>query len=356
MVNRPAPDFTLTTFKGTTISLEDLRGKPVVINFWASWCPPCRIEAPLIERTWRAYKKRGPIFIGVNIQDRKEDALNYIREFDITYPNGPDPTGEIAIDYGVSGLPVTFFVSSRGEVVMNALAVLLPFGYSFGAGMVSTVNPCGFSMLPAYLSLYLGGRHDGTASRHFILRGGKALLIGTAVTLGFTVLFSFFGVILWAGGYILMQYLPWLGLFVGATLASLGLFLLAGKSIHTALPARLANRMGTPESQGFKTYFIFGIGYGMASLGCTLPVFLVVVGSAIKSQGFSNGLFQFFSYSLGMGAVLTAKYRCSPWRSGDLFASYRALYGANCRRPVADIRILPDLLLVNQRRITRLKI
>jgi cytochrome c biogenesis protein CcdA len=189
---------------------------------------------------------------------------------------------------------------------MNALAVLLPFGYSFGAGMVSTVNPCGFSMLPAYLSLYLGGRHDGTASRHFILRGGKALLIGTAVTLGFTVLFSFFGVILWAGGYILMQYLPWLGLFVGATLASLGLFLLAGKSIHTALPARLANRMGTPESQGFKTYFIFGIGYGMASLGCTLPVFLVVVGSAIKSQGFSNGLFQFFSYSLGMGAVLTA--------------------------------------------------
>jgi cytochrome c biogenesis protein CcdA len=189
---------------------------------------------------------------------------------------------------------------------MNALAVLLPFGYSFGAGMVSTVNPCGFSMLPAYLSLYLGGPHDGKASRHFILRGGKALLIGTAVTLGFTVLFSFFGVILWAGGYILMRYLPWFGLFVGATLAGLGLFLLAGKSIHTALPARLAHLVGTPESQGFKTYFIFGIGYGMASLGCTLPVFLVVVGSAIKSQGFSNGLFQFFSYSLGMGAVLSA--------------------------------------------------
>ena len=117
MVNRPAPDFTLTTFEGTAISLEDLRGKPVVINVWASWCPPCRIEAPLIERTWREYKNRGLIFLGVNIQDRKEDALNYIREFDITYPNGPDPTGEISIDYGVSGLPVTFFVSSKGEIV-----------------------------------------------------------------------------------------------------------------------------------------------------------------------------------------------------------------------------------------------
>jgi cytochrome c biogenesis protein CcdA len=189
---------------------------------------------------------------------------------------------------------------------MTALAVLLPFGYSFGAGMVSTVNPCGFSMLPAYLSLYLGDRGDGTASSHIILRGGKALLIGTAVTLGFTVLFSFVGVIIWAGGYILMQYLPWLGLLVGAVLACLGLFLLAGKSVHTALPARLANLIGTPESQGFKTYFMFGIGYGMASLGCTLPIFLVVVGSAIQSQGFANGLFQFFSYSLGMGAVLTA--------------------------------------------------
>jgi cytochrome c biogenesis protein CcmG/thiol:disulfide interchange protein DsbE len=117
MVDRPAPDFTLTTFKGATISLADLRGKPVVINFWASWCPPCRVEAPLIERTWRAYKNRGFMFLGVNIQDRKEDALNYIREFNITYPNGPDPAGEIAINYGVSGLPVTFFVSKKGKVV-----------------------------------------------------------------------------------------------------------------------------------------------------------------------------------------------------------------------------------------------
>jgi len=190
---------------------------------------------------------------------------------------------------------------------MTAISILLPFGYSFGAGMVSTVNPCGFSMLPAYLSLYLGDAYEGSGARHRLLvAGARAMLLGAAVTLGFTVLFSFFGMVIWTGGYILMQYLPWLGLLVGLALVGLGLFLLSGKSVHAALPARLANMIGTPEKQGFKTYFLFGIGYGTASLGCTLPVFLVVVGSAMKSRGFSDGAFQFISYSLGMGTVLTA--------------------------------------------------
>ncbi len=124
MVNKPAPDFTLTTFNGIRLSLKDFSGKPVVLNFWASWCPPCRIEAPLLERTWRIYKRQGVVFLGVDIQDRLEDALSYIREFNITYPNGPDPTGEIAIDYGVSGLPVTFFISKRGEIIRRWVGAL----------------------------------------------------------------------------------------------------------------------------------------------------------------------------------------------------------------------------------------
>jgi cytochrome c biogenesis protein CcmG/thiol:disulfide interchange protein DsbE len=124
MVNRSAPDFALTTFNGKILSLADLSDRPIVINFWASWCPPCREEAVLLERTWRAYKNRGVIFLGVDVQDRKEDALNYIRKFDITYPNGPDPTGEISIDYGVSGLPVTFFISGKGEIVRRHVGAI----------------------------------------------------------------------------------------------------------------------------------------------------------------------------------------------------------------------------------------
>ena len=116
-INRPAADFTLPLFDGGNITLSNLRGKPVVLNFWASWCPPCREEAPTLEKIWQIYKENEVTFIGVDIQDREADARAYIEEFGITYPNGPDIGGKITIDYGVSGIPVTFFINREGRIV-----------------------------------------------------------------------------------------------------------------------------------------------------------------------------------------------------------------------------------------------
>ena len=115
-VDKPAIDFTLPLFTGGDITLSKLKGKPVVINFWASWCVPCRAEAKLIEDTWRAYKDKGVIFIGVDIQDKEANAREFIKEFNLTYPNGPDNGGRITIDYGVGGIPVTFFVNRDGVI------------------------------------------------------------------------------------------------------------------------------------------------------------------------------------------------------------------------------------------------
>ncbi len=110
----PAPEFTLKGFDGRTITLSQLRGKVVVINFWASWCLPCRQEAAYLEQTWRKYQNQGVVFIGVDYVDTEKAALAYIREFNITYINGPDLKTAISDAYNIKGVPETFYVAKNG--------------------------------------------------------------------------------------------------------------------------------------------------------------------------------------------------------------------------------------------------
>ena len=114
-VGKPAPGFVLPGVGGGEIDLADFSEKPMVINFWASWCPPCRREALVLEDTWRAHVDDVQ-FVGVDIQDVDEGAAAYLAEFDVTYPNGLDRQGRVTVDYGVIGLPVTFFVNKAGVV------------------------------------------------------------------------------------------------------------------------------------------------------------------------------------------------------------------------------------------------
>ena len=111
-----APDFTLTGFNGEQLTLSDLRGQVVVINFWASWCPPCREEAAYLEATWREFRERGVVFVGVDYVDTEPEALAYIDEFDITYLNGPDIGTRISQAYRIQGVPETFFVDRDGQL------------------------------------------------------------------------------------------------------------------------------------------------------------------------------------------------------------------------------------------------
>jgi cytochrome c biogenesis protein CcmG/thiol:disulfide interchange protein DsbE len=122
----PAPDFSLTDFDGSTVTLSDLRGQVVIINFWASWCPPCREEAAYLEETWRAYQGRGVVFIGVDWVDTEKEALAYIDEFDISYFNGPDLGTRIAQAYRIRGVPETFFVDKSGQLRGVKIGPLYP--------------------------------------------------------------------------------------------------------------------------------------------------------------------------------------------------------------------------------------
>lgn len=106
------------------LSLNELRGRPVVLNFWASWCPPCREEAPRLERRWRSSRERGVLFLGLNMQDLTGDARDFIREFGLSYPHVRDPGDDVARDWGVTGLPETFFISARGRVVAHVIGAV----------------------------------------------------------------------------------------------------------------------------------------------------------------------------------------------------------------------------------------
>jgi cytochrome c biogenesis protein CcmG/thiol:disulfide interchange protein DsbE len=112
-----APDFTFTTLEGQEITLSDLRGNVVVINFWASWCGPCRDEAPALESIWRKYRDQNVIVLGVAYTDTERGARGFIAEYDQTYPNGLDPETRISEKYHITGVPETFVVNKEGNIV-----------------------------------------------------------------------------------------------------------------------------------------------------------------------------------------------------------------------------------------------
>jgi cytochrome c biogenesis protein CcmG/thiol:disulfide interchange protein DsbE len=117
-LNRVAPDFTLNLFGGGSFTLSENRGKPVVMNIWASWCDSCREEAADLEQVWRSYRGEGVVFVGVDVLDNDGDAKKYLKEFDITYPNGPDES-DVYFEYGVTGVPETFFINRDGVIVLK---------------------------------------------------------------------------------------------------------------------------------------------------------------------------------------------------------------------------------------------
>ena len=112
-----APDLALEDSNGQLVRLSDLRGRPVLVNFWASWCVECYKEAELLEQAWQDYKDRGVMFVGVDYLDTDTAGLAYMAEYGITYPSGPDIGDKISQAYAITGVPETFFIDQTGNIV-----------------------------------------------------------------------------------------------------------------------------------------------------------------------------------------------------------------------------------------------
>jgi cytochrome c biogenesis protein CcmG/thiol:disulfide interchange protein DsbE len=131
------PNFTLTTFDSQQYSLEDLKGKVVVVNFWASWCKPCEQEAADLQAAWQFYESRGDVvFLGVDYVDTEPQALAYLEKFQITYPNGPDLRTRISQAFRIRGVPETYFIDREGKLAFKQIG---PF--SSLAQIKSVIDP-----------------------------------------------------------------------------------------------------------------------------------------------------------------------------------------------------------------------
>lgn len=162
---------------------------------------------------------------------------------------------------------------------------------AFTAGLVATVNPCGFAMLPAYLGFFLG---KGATT-------GQALRVGAIVSFGFLSVFTVAGAVVAAGVTVLAQVVPWLAIAVGAGLVAGGLWFASGRYLTVRLPAL----RGRKESD-WLSLFVFGVSYATASLSCTIGAFLALVGVTFTQASFGGALLAFLVYGLGMSLVLVA--------------------------------------------------
>jgi cytochrome c biogenesis protein CcdA len=206
-------------------------------------------------------------------------------------------------------------------------------GLAFTAGTLASVNPCGFALLPSMVSFYLGQEGEDYATRSMARRAAEGLLLGAVVTAGFLLVFVLAGVLVSAGAGSVAQFFPWATVVVGAGLVVLGVRLYLGGDLHLRVPVLQAARV----TGSARAMFVYGIAYALASLGCTLPVFLIVVGAALTA-GPLGSLLLFVAYSLGMGLVLTAVALGA--------ALFRGIVGTTLRRTLPYVQQVSALLLV----------
>lgn len=190
---------------------------------------------------------------------------------------------------------------NTAEGTVANLVTLIPVGYAFGAGVVASVNPCGFFMLPAYISYHLGAEEEGFYKASVYSRLLRSLLLAGMATLGFMAIFALIGYTIAIGGRWLVTFFPIAGLIIGLGMAAFGIWLLV---TNKSIGIMAASRFVVTPQKNLRNVFLFGIAYAVGSLSCTLPIFLVVVGSALAVRGFLDSLAQFISYALGMGTIL----------------------------------------------------
>jgi cytochrome c-type biogenesis protein len=259
-------------------------------------------------------------------------------------------------------------LSARFSGGLLALGTVAPLGYALVAGMVASVNPCGFVLLPTYLAYYLGDRHDEVGAGSEVPSGqgdaagirtetgpardavsgryagsgrdaasgryagsgryrtGRAIAVSATMTASFVLLFGLAGLIATVAASGLASSLPWLGTAIGVALIALAGLVAAGRTLSFPLaPSALRRLRPATRNLGLSGYLAYGLAYALASLGCTLPVFIAVVGTSLQSRGLADAVGQFLLFGLGMGIIITVLTLATAWFGDGLVKRVRVI-------------------------------
>lgn len=217
----------------------------------------------------------------------------------------------------------------------------LNLAFAFTAGLFATVNPCGWAMLPSFVSYYLGSQEGQYEKEPLPQRLTQGLILGLLITAGFLLIFGVVGLAVSAGLRALVRFMPLAAIAVGAALVLLGVWLLAGKS----LPMRIPQPQVDLRARNPKSVFLFGTAYGLASLSCTLPVFLAVVGAGLAARNPATAGAMFLAYGAGMATVLMAVALSAALLKGSLVRWFRS-WLPYVNRLGAALLILAGLYLI----------
>ena len=217
----------------------------------------------------------------------------------------------------------------------------LPLAFAYSAGLFATINPCGWAMLPSFVAYYLGSKEDAFEEKPLAQRAYDGIFLGLLVTAGFLVIFGVSGFAISAGLRTIVRFMPFAALAVGILLVLLGIWLLTGKSLPFSLPQPNLD----VQARNRKSVFLFGIAYGVASLSCTLPVFLAVVGAGLATASFTGTGVMFIAYGLGMATVLMMVALGAALFKGSVSGWFRSVL-PYVQRVGAALLILAGLYLI----------
>ena len=194
-------------------------------------------------------------------------------------------------------------LSSNSSNALSSFLDYFDFGYSFIAGSLAAVNPCGIVMLPVYLALYVNGEKN-EYSQNFSNKLNNSLKVILSVGTGFIILFILISILVYFSQSLIGQIIPFLSIFMSILIIYFGVGEILNKKTFNSSLMQLANKIGNPKNRGMIPYVLFGISYGLVSVGCALPIFISIVTKTLNDS-FFDIIVNFIFYSLGMLSIIS---------------------------------------------------